>query len=851
MAMAPHIPPRPPRRLRAILGGLVILALGAVVIVPRLRAVAPRTRLPLVSVRTGSLAVTVAATGQVMAPAPVDLVFPVSGELGRLDVTAGELVRAGQVVAGLNTVSLFPQISEARATLAQALAKYQATAHPLTPAQIAADRAQVASARTALASARSVLSAQAAAYRDTLPSQGAVLAARTQERSDLAQIKNDRALLTQAEAKLTQAKYPTPPAQIAAAQTQVKNAALAVQRARTLLADQQALAGDTLPAQAQVLQARSQLNSALDAISSDQAALAKAQAALALATESAHPDQVSAAQAQIQAATTTVQILQSELANDESMASSDAETVATDQSLQQTALENLSVAQAVYAKGGGTLLQLENVASAATSAENQLAAAIAASNQTQNQVLGVQNSLGQAQAAQAQAEANLSNLQGQPDPNTVSEAQDAVTQAQDAYQAARSAYGIAQQELANAKRQAANHAQAQLSVAQAGSALTSAKNAYASARAALAAAVAPSPSAQIDGAKAAVLEATDALWGATEAYHSAQAELAYQKRLAGDRTQANVSLTQAMASVRGAQASLAEQKAQLASTTGPVAPDVLAQAAAAVALARAQLAAVEVTASEALLRSPVAGQVLGVNVVAGQAVSPADVVAVIDPAPDTPQVQALLSTADIAKVHAGELAQVTTSAYPGRVFPGRVVSVTPQAETVSGVQLYPVTLSVDPAGSSDPSATGRTSRHHGYPAHGHGYRAGGYPAHAPGRASRAASATAAPAGTLLPGLPVNVSIVSRSLNHVLLLPVTAVVQSPSGQAAVLIPARKGFVRHPVVEGATNGLVVQVRSGLASGERVSLYAQPQALFGGGQARPSGGFGGRGGLGGFGG
>lgn len=61
------------------------------------------------------------------------------------------------------------------------------------------------------------------------------------------------------------------------------------------------------------------------------------------------------------------------------------------------------------------------------------------------------------------------------------------------------------------------------------------------------------------------------------------------------------------------------------------------------------------------------------------------------------ELSALVNEADIGKVKVGQDVEFTSSSYGDRVFKGKVLRITPQAQTVSNVQYYPVLIScVDP-----------------------------------------------------------------------------------------------------------------------------------------------------------
>ncbi|MEN6328348.1 MAG: efflux RND transporter periplasmic adaptor subunit [Syntrophomonas sp.] len=61
------------------------------------------------------------------------------------------------------------------------------------------------------------------------------------------------------------------------------------------------------------------------------------------------------------------------------------------------------------------------------------------------------------------------------------------------------------------------------------------------------------------------------------------------------------------------------------------------------------------------------------------------------------ELSALVNEADIGKIKVGQNVEFTSSSYSDQVFKGKVLRITPQAQTVSNVQYYPVLIScVDP-----------------------------------------------------------------------------------------------------------------------------------------------------------
>ncbi|MGE5262073.1 MAG: efflux RND transporter periplasmic adaptor subunit [Acidobacteriota bacterium] len=104
----------------------------------------------IVSVRRGTLIATVSATGAVSPLRLAELAFSANGPLTRLDVKQGDRVKAGQILATLDTRTLDYQLAQAEANLAAAQAKADQLKNP-SPADLVAAQASVASAEAALA----------------------------------------------------------------------------------------------------------------------------------------------------------------------------------------------------------------------------------------------------------------------------------------------------------------------------------------------------------------------------------------------------------------------------------------------------------------------------------------------------------------------------------------------------------------------------------------------------------------------------------------------------------------------------------------------------------------------------
>ena len=110
-------------------------------------------------VTQGTLAVTVAATGPITNQTSVPLTFKSSGKLTEVDVTVGQKVTAGDVLARVDPTDLQASLDQARATLAQDQATYNKDAAGATPEQAALQQANIAAAQTTLDNSQKSLQA--------------------------------------------------------------------------------------------------------------------------------------------------------------------------------------------------------------------------------------------------------------------------------------------------------------------------------------------------------------------------------------------------------------------------------------------------------------------------------------------------------------------------------------------------------------------------------------------------------------------------------------------------------------------------------------------------------------------
>ena len=101
------------------------------------------------------------------------------------------------------------------------------------------------------------------------------------------------------------------------------------------------------------------------------------------------------------------------------------------------------------------------------------------------------------------------------------------------------------------------------------------------------------------------------------------------------------------------------------------------------------------------IRSPISGTVIEKTVEQGQIIASASgnvsggttLVKMADLS--TVQARALVDETDIGRVHAGQPAQVTVEAYPGRIFRGSVAKIEPQAVVEQNVTMFPVLVRLE------------------------------------------------------------------------------------------------------------------------------------------------------------
>jgi macrolide-specific efflux system membrane fusion protein len=112
----------------------------------------------LVTVTRGTLSTTVSAQGTVAAANTANLSFTAAGTVTAVNVNAGDMVTAGQVLATVNSAALQAAVASAQATLTSAQAKVSDDGSSgASAAQLAADQAALTSDNDALGEAQTAL----------------------------------------------------------------------------------------------------------------------------------------------------------------------------------------------------------------------------------------------------------------------------------------------------------------------------------------------------------------------------------------------------------------------------------------------------------------------------------------------------------------------------------------------------------------------------------------------------------------------------------------------------------------------------------------------------------------------
>ena len=135
------------KRLVLLLAGAVLLSAG-IAAATRAQATIETTAAETGQVTLATLSAVVDSSGSVTPAAEVTLTFGASGTVKRVNVSAGQAVRRGDVLAELDTIDLELQVAQAQQTYLSQQAAYSLTVTPdadeVKAAQLALSSAQAA-----------------------------------------------------------------------------------------------------------------------------------------------------------------------------------------------------------------------------------------------------------------------------------------------------------------------------------------------------------------------------------------------------------------------------------------------------------------------------------------------------------------------------------------------------------------------------------------------------------------------------------------------------------------------------------------------------------------------------------
>lgn len=261
---------------------------------------------------------------------------------------------------------------------------------------------------------------------------------------------------------------------------------------------------------------------------------------------------------------------------------------------------------------------------------------------------------------------------------------------------------------------------------------------------------------------------------------SAQLPLATVQKYQSDIATARATMSAAVSAINaaqtaetGAEAGVSSAQAQLRlKEAGASAQDVAAQEAA-VQQAQANVQAAQAAAAKTVIRAPIAGTITRNDAHLGATAAPGiPLITLISDAQF--QIESYVSEADLAKVSAGQEAQVRLDAYPDSPVAAKVVSIDPAASLQSGTAGYKVTLQF-----------------------------------------------AAPDARVKSGLTANITITVAHKDDALLVPTSAVIRR-GDQSYVLRASASGDELVPVTLGLEGQDSTEVLTGVQEGDRIRSF-----------------------------
>ncbi|MBN1149533.1 MAG: efflux RND transporter periplasmic adaptor subunit [Anaerolineales bacterium] len=224
-----------------------------------------------------------------------------------------------------------------------------------------------------------------------------------------------------------------------------------------------------------------------------------------------------------------------------------------------------------------------------------------------------------------------------------------------------------------------------------------------------------------------------------------------------------------------AQANLEKARADYDKYKDGPAADELALAEAELANAQAKLALEEEAQAALDLVAPMGGVIMAVDATVGEVVSATPIITLADL--QEPMLEVYIDETDLDKIAVGYAAEVTFDALPGRVFSGKVTTVSPGLETVSNVQAVKAVVLLDSEGLDENL-------------------------------------------TLPVGLNASVDIIAGRAENAVLVPVEALRDLGDGEYAVFVVENGEPVLRIVEVGLIDITYAEIISGLQAGEVVS-------------------------------
>ncbi|MHB8319536.1 MAG: efflux RND transporter periplasmic adaptor subunit [Acidimicrobiales bacterium] len=296
------------QRNRIVVTSLVIVLIAAAVAVFMVTG-SKSKRFVTATVSYANVSQIVDTTGTIAAVGEVNLPFGEGGRVALVPVSVGQKVKAGQVLASLDTTAYAAQLAASKASLADAESTLFTLTNGPTPTELATANAAIATASDAVQAATTSLNDTEAVNAAALASAQQLLqSAQTAEANDTTTLQSAQAAATSACAGApTSTQCQAAQAQVNAAQAQVAKDQAAVGSAQ--LGVSSTVARNTQvqdQAQAQLTAAQTQLANANAALSAMRSAptppeLASAQAAVAAAQSQVAADSVNLASAVIKA----------------------------------------------------------------------------------------------------------------------------------------------------------------------------------------------------------------------------------------------------------------------------------------------------------------------------------------------------------------------------------------------------------------------------------------------------------------------------------------------------------------------------------------------------------------------